>query len=64
MDHYNPLQIWVTEQQRLIDIVYSTSKRVTLPGSDYLTLYLKPQAVVRAVVDMVVDWRGHSHVAE
>ena len=62
--NFLPWQIWATEQKRLIEVVHPHSQRVTLPGSDYLTFYLKPQAVARAVMDMVVDWRGHSHVAQ
>ena len=53
-----PWQIWATEQKRLIEVVHPHSQR------DYLTFYQKPQAVARAVMGMVVDWRRHSHVAQ
>lgn len=58
------LQIWSAEQERLIDVVHPNSLGVTLPGSDYLTLYLHPRSVASAVLDMVMDWRGHSHRRE
>ena len=57
-------QIWTAEQQRMLKVVHPNSHRVTLPGSNYLSLYQSPQAVVRAVMDMVVDWRGTAHVAQ
>ena len=40
------------------------SYRISLPGSDYVSLYQHPGVVAQTIMDMVKDWRQYSSAAE
>ena len=57
------MQAWKEGQNKLIYNIHPDCKHIILPGSDYLTLYLHPQAVASAILTMVDNWRRESKLA-
>lgn len=51
------LQAWTDGHNLLSHTLLPNSKRIILPGSDYLTLYLSPQHVASAILSAVDKWR-------
>lgn len=54
---------WSEGSNKLMRNVHTGSKRVQLPGADYLMFYQNPQSVTSVVVAMVEAWRRDSSMA-
>lgn len=50
-------------QKQLLENIHPNSKRVALPGSDYMTLYTHPKTVANLILTMVEQWRKESKLS-
>ena len=57
------LQDWKVGQDQMLEKLHPKSRRVVLPGSDYLTFYLNPKEVATPILEMVLKWRMESKLS-
>ena len=50
-------------QDKIVKRLHPNSKRVVLPGKDYVTFYTHPKHVAGPILDMVNSWRKESKLA-
>jgi len=47
----------------MIEKLHPQSRRVELPGNDYVTFYLYPKQVATPILEMVLKWRMESKLS-
>lgn len=61
--HVAHWQTWTAGQRMLSQILLPSSKKIVLPGEDYVSLYTHSQHIVTAILAAVNDWRKNSQAS-